>query len=666
MVCCELSMECKKCGAVVPEGLQFCRVCGEMVTAPVTEVVETVAEPQAEITPEEGVETPAFDTPDFDQPAPKKKIKWKRWVLSGVAVVAAAAVVLCAFNWKWVTTWFTDAFGEPADLRDTVITREIDPALDSATAGYGVMLDNWQAMLQGEKSTSATVQLVCGDTAKDLLAEFLSIEDDAEIEALFALLEEVYIAIDSGHSDGVTQLALKAGLSSKELFSVVALMDILNGEAYLGLPSFSDLYLDLSELMEGMPTAGVEQQTVAQDVLDALPSAEAVNALLKKYIHLALEEFDDVSKEDDTLKVGRLEQKVTALETKITERDLMKAAMAIAEELLEDDDVKDIIQNVGNAMSPLAGYEDGYGERLYQDVTDRLSDAVASLDAAMDSDSTSSGSRIRWTQYLNASYDTVGMKLTVGAGMQKVELVSYAAITKGKDCAFEMEIPMLELVISGDGTNQKGVINGRYDVEIGEETYATIKVSDYDIHGAEDGTFKGTFEIIPEKELLEDLLDSLDMPSSIGSVMAMLELGLEVRVNSTSEEATVQVGITNKSETLMGIKVTVKVTEDTVSLPAPEDTVGVDEAQAWLQAMDMTSLMETLEELGIPADALEGLLDELASSLEDVDSDDDYDYDYDDYYDDYYDYDSDDGYDDGFYDDLQPIYGADGRVIGWE
>ena len=736
-------MFCKNCGTALPDGAQFCGTCGTAQTVPAAPapVAEAPAAPQA---PAQPVWTPPAYVYGSEQPAPaaaqpafadpfapaqpeppKPKKKGKGLLIAGISVVAAAAVFLVCiagplwFGWfpntkltKQITKWF----GSDEDYMSAVESETVDTLSNSISKGYGSAINTYKDNLAGNKYASTTISLEVGDTIKDLIynayADATGGEDataqSTQISQLLSLLDGASISISGGKADDVYKMVMGLGLGGEELLSAGMIMDLANLKGYVAIPTISDTYIEISQIFEQLNADDFAAMEQAMGLLEALPSEEVVNNLLKKYIQLALDQFDNVSKDSDTLKVGSIEEKVTVLKTKIGQKDAMKAAKAVLKELKKDSQVEKVLMDVGDALGAIEG-QDGYGQQLYDSLVEGLEQAESMLEAQDEyedeEDDDTPESYIVLTDYVNGSHEIIGRKLATQYGDEKQEILYYATATKGKDFAFELEVSGMK-VLTGKGTNQKGIINATYTIDgamvmgmTGEEEsmdLATIKVENYDTNGVAEGRMKGTFIIAPGAELMEQAMDGADLPAWLTSSVSLLDCNLKIEVDSAQTSGYFKVSLCNGSKTLVGIRVDMKITDEKVSVPNPDNTVDIENIEQWVDTVDLTDLIATLKKI-LPAE-LAGMLDD-EEFLEDFKEgflmgfgsaqdapNDNWD---DDYYgdDDWGDYYDEPNYDDPYANEFgggvedyipeddwysnpdeylgEPIYGSDGRVIGY-
>ena len=564
--------------------------------------------------------------PAQPEPAAPKK-KGKALAIAAIAVVAAAAVfVACIagplwFGWfpntklaKQVTKWF----GSDEAYMSAVEAQTVNTLSDSISKGYGSAITNLKDVLSGDKYTDVTISLELGDTVKTLLesaiAEMGMNEPGVEEYIdLVDLLDGASISMAGGNTDDLYKIAFGIGIGGEDLLAYDMIYDLANLEAFMAIPTISDAYLDISQIFDELDMEDVAAVGQAMDLIDALPSEEVVNKLLKKYIQLALDQFTNVSKENDTLKVGGISEKVTVLTTKIGPKDVMKAAKAVLKELPKDSDVKAMIIDLGDAMGVISGQE-GYGEELYDNLIDGLDDAAAMLESA--GEYTEDGAYVILTDYVNGSHEIVGRKISAQEDGEKQEMFYYATATKGNDYAFEMEVQGMK-VLTGKGTNQKGILNGTYSVDGamilgGDEPMdlVTIKVVDYDSNAMKENHLKGTFIITPGEELMEMALGEAELPAWLTSSISLMDCNLKITADMSLTGGSYGIALCAGTEILLGFNVKSSITDTPVEVPAPDKVFDVEDIDRWLDTVDLSKLIASLEKLGLPKEITDALKSE--------------------------------------------------------
>jgi hypothetical protein len=571
-------------------------------------------------------EAPAFADPFTPAEPPKAKKKGKGLLIAGIAVLAAAAVfVTCIagplwFGWfpntkltKQVTKWF----GSDEAYMSAVESQTVDTLSNSISKGYGTAINTFKDVLSGDKYVSTTLSLEMGDTLKDMIESAIAGAADGAVptavSTLLPLLDGASITIGGGQANDIYRATLGLGIGGEELLSYDVIIDLLNLKGYMAIPTLSDTYLELSKIFEqaGLHPEDMAAVGMATDLLEVLPSEEVINNLLKKYIQLALDQFTDVSKDSDTLEVGGIEEKVTVLKTKIGQKDLLKAAKAVMKELKKDDAVEDLLVDLGDALGAINGQENA-GQQLYDSFVQALgmADALEDEMGGYEDDDEDAG-YIQLTDYVNGSHEIVGRKISMCYGSEKQEMFYYATATKGDNYAFELEVQDMK-VLSGKGTNKKGIINGTYKVQMDEQgekvEYATIKVENFDSNGFKANALKGTFIITPNAELLQDLIDSADLPAEVTSALSLLDCSLKIEVDMAADgNGYFKVGICNGSKNLVAIRIDTKITDEKVSVPSTDKTVDIENIDAWLDTVDLSKLINSLKKLGLPEEMFEGM-----------------------------------------------------------
>ncbi len=560
--------------------------------APVAEVPAPVAEVpvpvEAAPTYEIPAQTPdAFVAPDFENPAPQKKKKsGKKILLAIVAIVAAAAVALGIWKWDWIRFKWIDMFGEPAELRDAVIMQQIDESMDALSERTN------------SSANSAALSVSAASDESKYVTTTIEVEMSNKIEAILSGLgandivdkiDGTYITISGGSTGSVVQAAIQAGIGGDELLDMGILMDVVEEKLYVALPTLTEYQLDLSqflsdlldELEAQMPENAVDMAAV-QELLNALPSEESINALVDKYVPLILDELDNVSKDKVQMTVGDITKKVTVLRTTITDTDLLDAVEAVMDEAKDDPEIRDIIVNLGDALANVSGDDSVSGQMLYDAF-------ISALDTDLDAE-TYDEELLVLTQYLDGSYNMVGYALEV----ENEDVFSYLMLQKGKDYAVEMEIAG-EQVMTGSLTEKKGLLNGTFEIGIDGVSF-DANIIDFDKKAYEDGNLKGAIEIVPGEEMMDALMGSADLPSSFGS---MFEVGIKFDMDFSAEKQYLKISLTDNGSDLVAVKMTTTYTDEPIAMPE-SDKVMTD-PEEWVETFDWSVIEDIVAEFGLDA-----------------------------------------------------------------
>lgn len=584
-------MFCTNCGSKIEDGSVFCPNCGAAIMA--EEPVEAVQPEPVQAAPEvqEGF------TLSSTEEVPAKK-KAPKWVLP-TAIVAAVAVVVAV-----VVAIF--AGGSSANLSGPEHLQKaegaaLDSVVDSLTNVYGTAMNTMGQTPSG--SANMTLSVRPGESVLDLLEDQLGAEMGEEVD--LSWLSNVSLSVDAELQEQLQQMEMALLLGNTDILTISFVNDLEEELCYIGIPTLSDVFLemDAADLNEAMDQAAVSASSIDTE---GFPSQEAVNSLLKKYIDIALGAIEDVEKTKETVELDGLKQECYVLTVKLSQEDILVIANACLEEAVDDKELESVIEAYGDWYNETysAMYEQ-YGY-TWEDVDfyDNFQDAVEELLDQMEDliDEADSATLIKYTTYVDKKDNIIGRELKVSdAGVK----LSYLTVTQKGKFAFEADLS--SVTVEGSGTIKSDKLSGEYVLEVEGEEYLTLEVTDYDQKAMEDGYLNGTFKFIPNEDLMDQIL------GDYSSYAMLADLALEVSIENSANSGTIVLDILSGDESLLAVELKASA-GDGVDIDVPSDTVDIydeDELAEWAESVDFDTLLENLENAGVPSeyvDMLESIL----------------------------------------------------------
>lgn len=586
-------MICPNCGQEVREGAAFCMNCGTPVNseapaqqAPVQEAPVAPVEPTAPVTYEEPV---TYAAPEAPAVKPKKKKKLLKWLIP--AVVAVAAAVAVVLNLSFLQGFFLKTFGADEDYYSFVEEKALEEGTDLIAEAYGAVLDAAGGEVEDQKATM-TVSFTLGEQLLAMLDAA-----PAQVGDVVELINGAKYSVTANVKDNKIQMLVGIAVSGDETFDVEAIVDMENGDVYVGAPNSEKEYIKFEGVLEEA-FADVKQvlsDEELQKVLEALPTEKEIATLLDRYVKAVFDSLEkgDVETKSTTLEVGDVSQKCTQIDVKITPALGLRIVKNVLTEAKDDKDIKKIITRVYDAIADLEMMEGApfdSADELYENLTEVLDEALESLDDVDAEDEEVA----TLTTYVDGAHGIIGRELT--ANDETVLFVATAE--KGKKTASKLSVMNDMILIEGGGEKKGNLINATYEVIVREQVLGTIELKEFNEKKAEDGYLNGTIVIRPDAKLME-----LVAGSASSSVIGSVDPALEMIFNTSEKKADVTINLLANEEVLVGLTMTGEQSKAT-AVKIPENTVdGMDEDALMAWAGD--DPMALLEELGVPSAVLD-------------------------------------------------------------
>ncbi len=620
-------MFCTNCGQRLDESAKFCNICGaqiqpcvlegkpveepavEPVAEPVAAPVEVpAAEPAAEpVTAPAAEPVPApvaqekpaylsYTPPQFpvktEKPKKVKKVKKKSFLGRLVKTAVFLGVAVAGFlYWDNIVSFFMRSFATPEAYLTHVEMKSADRNIDKISEAYGELLglmggEQW-GISPGER-TEVRVK-ISDDLVQILETAIGEGAEDVELD----WLSDVQMNFLNNATDGVSRTDIAVGLGKTDIAGVSVVVDGNNGDLYVALPELSDTYM---HIYLGQALNGSLEEAAVQDLLELLPSEEKINEVLGCWWRIVLENVDDVEMDTDTVEVDGLEQELTVLEYEVTEECLYDMAIAILQDLKEDEEMLQIVYAVIEQIP----YVDGkVVDQVFDSVIEKLEE---------DRENAENKRVMQMTVYVDYTDTIVGRVITFEGGEAEIPAISYLTVWEDDEFAFEADLAQLALV-TGSGSREKGLVEGEYDVTVGGENIVTVELSDYDQRAAKQGYLNGSFTLMLSDELMQKAMEKWEDSELITKALEWTRVELELEFKNTWRYSQCGVGINVGGLDIVKVSSSAEqLWPETVN--APEDTVEIVDVKGmleWFRSMELDQIIENLEDAGMPQDMVDAL-----------------------------------------------------------
>jgi hypothetical protein len=594
-------MFCHNCGNYISDGEIFCGNCG-------AKQLET-AQPQ----PNQPKKAPIkLKTPNK---APKKPV-----IIVGAVAAIAVVAVGAVLNIDRVVNFAHKQFTSPAKYYQYVEGKTIENVSSTASNIYNsALLENLNI---SDRSIDATVSLEVGEGAK----KYIKMLNSTGVDLTW--IEDATISTQMSVKDDLASTSMSATVNKTDILTSNFIMDYGNSSVYMQVPEIAQKYIgtDLSNYLSSYQMSNLNQleevQTVLSDVVSACPSQSEAQKLISKYLTIAINDINGVTKHSTTISTQGVSQKCTQLTYYVGYDDVLDIEYDILVALKRDSDVEDIIKDVVKASN--TGYDaDAFYNEFLAEVDDMIEDIEGEQEDYDDDDYTD---EIKISTYVNSKGEIIGRKFEVvdTSSKRKSSTSENNSITmimpvKGGKFGFELSVNYVDgwgtseyAELVGSGQYKSGKITGDFEVNMSEYDneyeLLNIGVSGLDLKQLKQGYINGTFEIETGEDLAKldsdfNLLDD-----------GVLTLDIDMSDNSIKCEAGVEYG----GDDLGTLSVSLKTgNSSTIKIPDNSSTVMVSndyDLVEWLQSVDMTELIKNLKSIGVPQEWL-NYLDEMNEEI---------------------------------------------------
>ncbi|MBQ9742334.1 MAG: zinc ribbon domain-containing protein [Ruminococcus sp.] len=647
-------MLCPKCSQPIEEGKAFCKNCGAniqdpdaTVAMPAAPAQETAPEETAPVAPE--AQAPADTTApvsfagDVAPITEGKKLNIKKILLITIPCIVLA--VLLIFNMNNIAGFFVKTFASP----ETYLSYSLAQSIKDPAKGMITSYDNFINGLTDDASVVSAINVKATDKGLESLVSLLEESGTEDIdEEDLAFLKDMSLDTTVNLKEGVANMTGLFNIGKGEIVSAEAILDPIEGSAYMGLPELNESFLEF-DLEEDMDITisdyiDMDEETIGKfiDIIqECAPEGKELEDIAIDIGKAALGCIEDVEKGKETLEIGDISQKVTTLSFTLDEEASANMSIAAMEAMLENKDIEKIITNAQETVEKkyedlgLKGEaEDAVETALEEDWYDLFTDSLEeSIDAQEDllDDESEYSTDVEFTLYIDGDHKMAGYKITDNASYE-TELADYEEYPEYYDEEPKLEDYVLfvatatkgnkfeyiytdgeDTIMEGSGKNTGKTLSGTYTIyssyynyDTAETEYAEmIELVFEDINQKQwqKGNMKGSFTITPKEAFYE----------AIGgdSILEVLDLSLKVDMDTTKKDAKINLTLYNDEDELITIS-----TDSTLKggekVKAPSDTTKAEDAEDWASDTDFDTLISNLEDAGVPdewVDAIEQSLD---------------------------------------------------------
>lgn len=584
--------------------------------------VQNAAAAGAPVQQTAAADTPVQQTVPVSAPAqeaaqaPKKAKGGKNLLLIGAIVVAA--LVLLLVNASALTNIVKRTFSSPEKYYQWVEKNTAKEAASSAASIYAEYLLESLKVYDTGLEGSLSVEL--GEAGQDML----SLSGAAGVD--LSWLSEANVSYSVISKDKMMQTKVGVGLEKEDLLSLEAIVDVENEAVFLAIPELSKSYIGAEGVDAGNSTLEYvtgSEDTDALELLQAicekLPEEKQAKKLLERYFDIVLGCMDDVDMtKGKTLRAEGVSQSCTRLEVTIDGDTLQSIVEKVTEALEDDQDVKEIIENLCDELAKQDGLDDLDSEEVYEYFQEACSDLNDEAQYLSNTDAA-----IIMTVYVDGKGIVRGRKLELKDSYDSfVFEVSYPH--KGSSFGFKAAVTSYgdEYALTGTGKDSGGKITGNFSAEYNGAPIVDIAVKKFDVDELKKGYLNGEFTVKAASGV-----SRLMGMSSAASMLSDMELTLNASMSAKANK--LAVSVTEDKELWGKISISANRTSGKkVSAPAEKKTIYIedyDDFEEYWDTLDFDPLLKKLDKIDVPSefvDIVEEMADmdpeELISMLDDL------------------------------------------------
>ena len=339
-----------------------------------------------------------------------------------------------------------------------------------------------------------------------------------------------------------------------------------------------------------------------------LPAQKELDAMVDKYVLLAVKNINKVSEDTETVKADGVSKDVTVYEYTIDEATALKIVRAVLKEAEHDDTLYDVVAAFCiyyNDYMETYYQSMGYGMRYYEELDpDDLFDQIPDLiDELEDVEPENDGTAFILKTYVDSTGKICGRALEEKESGTEISMVT---LEKGSKKSFEAKVSSSGIVaakLSGTGTEKGGKLTGTYKLTAMGQTFLVIDLESFDMDKG-----LGTIRLSIGKALQEQLEDAMDAEAL--SLLGSANLQLEMSMQENSFDLSL----------LLGGKKLVKLGCSAEERKAGSvDTPDEFDLQDWVEQVDLNPIIDQLEKAGLPGELSDALRElDLAQMMDDA------------------------------------------------
>ncbi len=645
-------MVCKNCGNQLSDGVKFCTKCGQRVEEVVAEVTEAATEATAEVTEaaaevqeqvaeasaevnevvaeaqetvaeakeeakeevnevkekvadvaeevKETVTEVAAEVKEAVEGATEKVKKFPKVALIAIAAIAVVLILILA-NFKTVTNSVNKLVSSEEKYYASVEKDEIKELAASAADIYANSFLEYSDY--NNLSADYGIEVELSEQAAEMLAAAIGTEDAkpftrAAVDFFMSFKGDV-ISAEAAASLGKTQLISAEGVA-----------DLKKGQAFGRIEELTSKYIGVSfEDYTEMISEGMKQ---GDELIELLPDKKTVESLVKRYMTIVVENLDSVTEKKDSISVGDIEQKCTAIRVRIKQKDINKIAVAVLEEAKDDKELIGLITDFAVVAAKMEGREDVDAKEIEEMIKAEIETALEDSESAeVDPED---DEEMIMTVWVNGKGEVIGRKIDIN----EEPLFVYKMPEKGGKFALKASVidGDDEVIFDGEGKKSSSSLSGEFALKMKEDGGKAVKfievdVDKFDTKKIKEGFMNGTFTFRLSKEFLQE--------ADLAMAGAMLSnYNIKCVFKSGKNNAAAEIALMDKEDMFAKIIVDAKIgSGKSASLPKGILVEDQEDIIEWAKTIKFDKFTKNLKKAGLPVEIVEEIED-ACENIEDM------------------------------------------------
>ena len=538
------------------------------VETPVTE--ETVDVPEMEIQDAPQI---FLNHEGVVESKPKGNVK----IIAVISAVVVAFIVAVLLLWKPVANLLGFSQQSPRDQFIYVETQYYNDCVDSISAWYG---DFMACLEEGMFAGESEIKLQLGDQIVDVLS--------AQIGTDISWLDDVSIRMNTATDLRYVQITMIPVVGEVDLFSIDLIYDSQEQRILVGVPEMSGTYIvgdDIGDT-ETAPVTPIDKEMIRAFV-EAMPTEQTVNTLLRKYLKSALSAIKTVSRKTEKVTIEGITQECTVLETQLDTVTYTDMLIAVLQEAKQGAELYSVVEKIADFAAP---YEEIPSKVEWKMEIDKIITALEEEKATADIESV-----VTWKIYLDSKDRLIGLSSEVS---DTGDYARYVTVRKGDKFAYEQNIGNMFVVV-GSGVDKNSNINGEFRLLVSGMEMATVELIDLDSKKFDNHELSGTVRVKASK-----LVSQLLFNTSVDA-----ELTLELVFDDENMDGGFSLNAYIANELLVGIGMNLEQLTD-YSIDIPSKIIDSNDEEAinnWLNNWNAEKVYENMKNAGIPQELLMSL-----------------------------------------------------------